>query len=137
LTFAAEVVRALIAHHGRYEPLIRIDGHGDAALLFVGNGRPYTFAGALALPIVPQADFARGLAVVAPRRITPALLPWLAPTILFGRARPSRRLLVGADLDAFDVSCVRPLPLQVDGEDLGDVERVAFASEREAVAVLA
>ena len=33
-------------------------------------------------------------------------------------------------------SCDRPLPLQADGEDLGDVEHVVFEAERDAVDVL-
>jgi hypothetical protein len=32
--------------------------------------------------------------------------------------------------------CDRALPLQVDGEDLGDVERALFEAERGAVTVL-
>jgi diacylglycerol kinase family enzyme len=85
---------------------------------------------------VPQANFARGLAFVAPRAVRPALLPSLLPTILLGRARPSRRLLAGADVDDLSVTCTRPLPMQADGEDLGNVETVEFEAEREAVAVL-
>lgn len=136
LTFAYEIVRALLAHRGRYEPSIRLAGIGEAALLFVANGRPYSYAGAVPLPIVPAADFARGLAFVAPRRVRPSLLPLLAPVLLFGRARPSRHLYAAADLDRLEVTCARPLPLQVDGEDLGDVEAAVFEAEREAVAVL-
>jgi hypothetical protein len=34
------------------------------------------------------------------------------------------------------VACDRPQPLQVDGEDLGDVEHAVFEAEREAVTVL-
>ena len=30
-------------------------------------------------------------------------------------------VLAGHDLDSFEVRCDRPLPLQADGEDLGDV----------------
>jgi hypothetical protein len=32
--------------------------------------------------------------------------------------------------------CDRPLPLQVDGEDLGDVREAVFEAERDAIAVL-
>jgi diacylglycerol kinase family enzyme len=35
------------------------------------------------------------------------------------------------------VRCDRPLPLQVDGEDLGDVDEALFEAERGAVSVLA
>ncbi len=33
--------------------------------------------------------------------------------------------------------CDRPLPLQVDGEDLGDAVSILFEAEREAVSILA
>jgi len=35
------------------------------------------------------------------------------------------------------VRCDAPLPLQVDGEDLGDVDSVLFEAERDAVSILA
>jgi diacylglycerol kinase family enzyme len=34
------------------------------------------------------------------------------------------------------VTCDRPLPLQADGEDLGDIEHAVFEARRDAVAVL-
>jgi hypothetical protein len=39
-------------------------------------------------------------------------------------------------VDAIELRADRPLPLQVDGEDLGDVERAAFEAERGAAKVL-
>ena len=45
-------------------------------------------------------------------------------------------MLTGADLDRIDVRCDRPLPLQADGEDLGDVEHAVFEAERDALDVL-
>ena len=47
-----------------------------------------------------------------------------------------RLLLAGHDLDRIVVRCDEPLPLQVDGEDLGDVTEAVFEAERDAVAVL-
>ena len=52
-----------------------------------------------------------------------------------GQAR-SRELLSGHDLDGIEIACDRPLPLQADGEDLGDVEQAVFEAERGALAVL-
>ena len=52
-----------------------------------------------------------------------------------GQAR-SRELLYGHDLDRIEIACDRPLPLQADGEDLGDVEHAVFEAERGALAVL-
>ena len=40
------------------------------------------------------------------------------------------------DLDRIEIVCDRPLPLQADGEDLGDVEHAELEAEREALPVL-
>ncbi len=39
-------------------------------------------------------------------------------------------------LDEIRVRCDEPLPLQADGEDLGDVAEAVFEAERDAVSVL-
>jgi diacylglycerol kinase family enzyme len=40
------------------------------------------------------------------------------------------------DADRIEIVCDRPLPLEADGEDLGDVETVVLEAERDAVTVL-
>ena len=133
--FAAAVVRALAARRGRLSPQLEIAGIGRAATAFVANGRPYTYAGRLPLPIAREAGFERGLDLVAPVVTTPASLPSTVARVLSGRVRGDR-FLVGHDLDRIEIACDRPLPLHVDGEDLGDVEQAAFEAERDAVSVL-
>jgi diacylglycerol kinase family enzyme len=44
--------------------------------------------------------------------------------------------LTGHNLDSFEVRCDEPLPLQADGEDLGDVTQATFEAERNALDVL-
>ena len=39
--------------------------------------------------------------------------------------------------DLIEIVCDRPMPLHVDGEDLGDVDAATFEAERGAVTVLA
>ena len=46
------------------------------------------------------------------------------------------RALAAHDLDRIVVRCDRPLPLQVDGEDAGDVVEAVYEAERDAVTVL-
>jgi hypothetical protein len=41
------------------------------------------------------------------------------------------------DADRIEIICDRPLPLQADGEDLGDADGAVFEAERAAVTVLA
>jgi diacylglycerol kinase family enzyme len=45
-------------------------------------------------------------------------------------------VITAHDLDRLVVRCDRPMPMQVDGEDLGDVETAVFEAERDAVTVL-
>ena len=60
---------------------------------------------------------------------------WTAYALLRGRPRAAE-VLVGHDLDRIEIKCDTPLPLQADGEDLGDVEQAVFEAERVAVSVL-
>ena len=50
--------------------------------------------------------------------------------------RPPVNLVAARDLDRIVVRCDRPLPLQVDGEDAGDVLEAVYEAERDAVTVL-
>ena len=134
LAFALAVVRLLAAERGHLEPALEVAGLGRAACAFVANTSPYTYAKGVPLPIAPDARFELGLDLVAPVRIRRRSLFRTAYALLAGRPRDG--ILYAHDADGFEIACDRPLPLQVDGEDLGDVERVTFEAERGAVAVL-
>ena len=134
LAFALAVVRVLAAERLHVEPKLEVKGLGRAASVFVANGAPYTYARGVPLPIVPQADFELGLDLVAPVRIRRRSIVRLVFEILTGRGRAG--LLYAHDEDGFEVVCDEPLPLQVDGEDLGDVDSAVFEAERGAVRVL-
>jgi diacylglycerol kinase family enzyme len=56
--------------------------------------------------------------------------------LLTGHPRPGKALYAH-DVDRIDVVCDSPMPLQADGEDLGDVTEAVFEAERGAVTVLA
>ncbi len=135
LAFAAAVVRALAARRGRLEPQLEIAGFGRAAAAFVANGRPYTYAGRLPLPIARDAGFEQGLDLVAPVAVGPASLLPTVVRVMTGRA-DGARFVVGHDLDRIEIVCDRPLPLHADGEDLGDVTEAVFSAERDAVSLL-
>ena len=135
LAFAVAIVRALAAHRGHIEPELEVTGLGRAALAFVANGSPYTYAKALPLPIAPEARFELGLDLVAPIRVRRRTLVGTAIRILTGRVR-SGPYLYGHDLDRVEILCDLPMPLHADGEDLGDVEHAVFEAERDAVSVL-
>ncbi len=56
--------------------------------------------------------------------------------VVLARSLPDDLELSGPDnLDRIIVHCDEPLPLQVDGEDTGDVYDVVYEAERDAVTV--
>jgi diacylglycerol kinase family enzyme len=133
--FAVAILRALVAHRGHLEPQLEVVGVGRAALAFVANASPYTYAKGLPLPIAPEARFELGLDLVAPIHIRRRSLLRTAIRLLRGRVR-SGPYLYGHDLDRVEIHCDHPMPLHADGEDLGDVEHAVFEAERGAVSVL-
>jgi diacylglycerol kinase family enzyme len=117
-----------------YGPAMQIEGLGRAASAFVVNGDVSTYFGPYAVRFAPDARFELGLDVAAPRELRSRSLPSIVWRSLRGRRRP--HILYGHDLDRITILCDRPLPLQVDGEDLGDVREAHFEAERDAAKVL-
>jgi len=135
IAFVRTFAQLVFERRGRFDPVLEIDGCGRAAFVLVSNGSPYTFLKALAIKTAPTAVFDDGLDFLAPRFLTPRTLPPLLFALATGK--PARNALRGHDLDRIEVRCDVPLPLQADGEDLGDVTEAVFEAERRAVAVLA
>jgi Sphingosine kinase and enzymes related to eukaryotic diacylglycerol kinase len=135
VAFIREAVGVVGKRLGRFEPVLEIEGLGRAAFALVANADPYTYAGPTPIHVAPEARLELGLDVVAPARVTPLTVPRLVRHILRGEREPDS-VLYGHDLDRIEVNCDRPLPLQADGEDLGDVSRAVFEAERGAVRVL-
>jgi diacylglycerol kinase family enzyme len=125
------------AHRGRFEPALEIAALGRAAFALVANGDPYTYAGPIPIHVAPEARFELGLDVIAPAAVGPLVLPRLLRYVFSGRGQAAAAdVRYGHDLDRIEIVCDRPLPLQADGEDLGDVENAVFEAERAAVRVL-
>lgn len=137
VAFVRALAGILAGRRGRLEPALTVVGHGRAAFALVANGDPYTYVRGLAVHAVPRARFDLGLDLVAPRAVTPWELPRLLRWAFTGRGQTSSpQTLYLHDLDEVEVDCDVPLPLQVDGEDLGDVLSARFTAERDALRVL-
>jgi diacylglycerol kinase family enzyme len=137
LAFTWEAVKLLAGRRGRYEPAVDIEGYGRVAFALVANTNPYSYAGGRPLYIAPEARFELGLDLVAPKRVRAAGIPRLVRFIVRGEGQQHADDIVYAhDVDRVELRCDVPLPLQVDGEDLGDVTSAIFESERGAVLVL-
>jgi diacylglycerol kinase family enzyme len=132
--FARAALAVVARRRGRFRPVLEVEGMGRAAFALVANCAPYTYLGALGLRVAPAASFDAGLDLVAPT----SLAPWSLPRFAWQAWRGARggRVLTAHDVDRIAIRCDRPMPLQVDGEDLGDVEAVVLEAERDAVTVL-
>jgi diacylglycerol kinase family enzyme len=132
--FVSTFAKLILERRGRLDPALDIEDYGRAAFVLVSNGRPYTFLKALAIQTAPEAAFDGGLDFLAPHFLTPRTLPPLLFALATGK--PARNAFRGHDLDRIEVRCDQPLPLQADGEDLGDVSEAVFEAERGAISIL-
>jgi diacylglycerol kinase family enzyme len=131
---AATAASVLLRARLKLEPRLEVVGRGRAAFVLAACGRPYTYAGRIPIRL---SGGGTGLDFVAPQQVTPRAAPRLVYRLLRGTLSAVPSVLAGEGLDGFDVRCDCPLPLQADGEDLGDVTEARFESEPDALAVLA
>ncbi len=119
---------------GASPPTLEIDGE-QAAFALVANCDPYTYFTRLPLRFAPGAEFEGGLDLVAPREVHPWLIPRMFTAAALGRRVGG--VIYRHDLDRLEIRGTGPVPLQVDGEDLGDVESATFECARGALTVFA
>jgi diacylglycerol kinase family enzyme len=134
LAYARVIARRLLRG---YEPRLELEGLGHAGLVFVSNDAVFSYAGPLPLCFSPEARFELGLDMTAPGRVGPWTAARLAGRLAAGRGiAGARGVLAAHDVDRIVVRCGELLPLQADGEDLGDVTEAVFEAERDAISVL-
>jgi diacylglycerol kinase family enzyme len=103
----------------------------DGYFTVVLNTSPYTFLGNRPFDIAPEATFDRGLVAVTVRALGLPMAATLARTALMNprTLRKSRNVDFRTDLESFEVVGHRPFPYQVDGDYLGEVDRLQFRHE--------
>jgi diacylglycerol kinase family enzyme len=134
LVFAWTAVKTLAESRLRFEPVLEIEGHGRASFALVANADPYSYVGRFPLRLPRGAQVDGGLDLLAPRSFRARSLPGAVSYILTGRTRLP--LVQLHDADRIEIRCDVPMPLQLDGEDIGDVTEVVLEAERDAVSVL-
>ena len=112
---------------------------GDGYFALALNSDPYTFLGNRPLHIAPEATLDRGMALATFRTIS--FVPFLriiASALGFGRPVGAHRQLdLRVDLAAFTVRALGPaLPVQVDGDYLGEVSVAEFGHQPDVLDVV-
>jgi diacylglycerol kinase family enzyme len=137
LAFVRAIVGFVASSGWRLPDVLEVKGGGRGALIVVSNAAVFTYAGAIAIRFCPDARFELGIdyaALSSPGALRIAR-GFLRAALGLGLAGLPEALS-GHDVDRIEVTCDGPLPLQADGEDLGDVEKVVFECDRDAVSVL-
>ena len=135
VAFRAVAWELLVGYAGRTADLeVRIDDREPAPSLSVMVGRtdPYTYYKGFGIRMTPEASLDEGLDVLSVRKLPRRSVPRIAWQV-FGSARHVHGRYVDYVHDAarVEVTSDRPFPVQVDGDSLGDHQRLAVELARE------
>jgi diacylglycerol kinase family enzyme len=140
--FAYSAVSTWFRHYEHDHPRFRVE-HVDppvepvgSAFTIVLNTNPYTYLGNRPFDAAPEATLDRGLVVLAMRKMTVPNILRLAGRALSKGGPPVGRLrFVDCRTDVTEVTVAgdEPFPYQVDGDHLGDTERLLFRHHPEAL----
>lgn len=126
----------------RRTPLLTLEEPGEPprtglAWLLVQNTAPWTFIGDRPINPSPRASFDTGLDLVALSVLQVPSTAWTVGQILAGRDDPrSKKMLRLHDLSGFTIRAAKPTAFQVDGDYLGERDKLEFASAPEALRVV-
>jgi diacylglycerol kinase family enzyme len=141
--FIWAAVSTWFRHYDRGHPRLRVELPDRPAveggyMAICLNSNPYTYLGNIPLNLAPEADLDRGLVMATFRSIQFATLLGLVGSVLRRGSwfRRHRTVDYRTDLDEATVVGLGPLPYQVDGDYLGDAERLAFRHEVDALTIV-
>lgn len=115
---------ALTQYRGaKPEVTLDVDGREPAKVLLAVccNARPFTYFGRFPVDVCPQARLDGGLDVFALERIRLATIPHLVWSLFVSRSHTGwRRVRYHHDLHSARLTADRPMPVQVDGDYIGE-----------------
>jgi diacylglycerol kinase family enzyme len=122
--FAFSAVTTWIRHYDRTRPRFTVQGV-ESSFAILLNTNPYTYLGNRPFDLVPEATLERGLASVTFRSLRLDHLLRAATAALSGAdIRRQRWLDVRIDQEQIVVEGHGPFPYQVDGDYLGEIDRL-------------
>jgi diacylglycerol kinase family enzyme len=125
---------AQLAATNRRVPLLTLQLPGESAQaglawMLVQNTAPWTYIGERAVNPNPRASFDTGLDVLGLKTLPMAgTAKAMAELALRGRSPRGKQVVRMHDLPGFTLTAAKPIAFQVDGEYLGEVDKLDFAS---------
>jgi diacylglycerol kinase family enzyme len=136
------MIGQFFAGDDRKSPPLSIERPGertesDLGTVVIQNTAPWTYVGDRAINPNPDASFDRGLDLLAMRNLHVTATA-RAVTQMYGRNADPRgkQVLRLQDQDEFTVVSTRPQAFQLDGDYLGERQKVHFVSVPEALRVI-
>jgi diacylglycerol kinase family enzyme len=139
--YTRATARAFLAMDRRHPPLtLHRPGETPETDLFLGivaNTAPWTYFRSKPIVLTPDVSFDTGLDLVAMRRMRTVGTLWAASGMLTPRGLRGRQARIYRDQSEFRLVSERPVPLEVDGDYLGECEAATFRSVPGALRVIA
>jgi diacylglycerol kinase family enzyme len=127
-------------HYDRSRPRFAVRVHDgpvvdDGLFTIALNTNPYTFVGTRPFDVAPEANLDRALSLVTLRSLDAVPLLRIAASALgSGRhLRRSRHVAHSSEVTLAEIDGYGPFPYQVDGDYLGELERLVLRHEPEAM----
>ena len=139
-------IRTALREYGRQlrrQPSIalqRPDGSGRDGLSFavISNVSPWTYLGNHPVTVNPRANFDSGLSLYGRLKMNPiSLVRGVADLLASERTPGGRAVVVEDDLAELVLSAPQPQPFEVDGDYLGERERIHFRTVPGALSIIA
>jgi diacylglycerol kinase family enzyme len=112
--------------------------HRELRVAIAGNSNPFTFLGERPFQVTPLADAERGLDFTGVRSLKlSSVLRFVWRAFGSGGHIHLRNVVGLHDLDRFEVTGAHALPLQLDGDYVGEDSRFEFSSVPAALSLLA
>jgi diacylglycerol kinase family enzyme len=141
IRYSRATARAFLAMDRRHPPLtLERPGEEPETGLFLGivaNTAPWTYFRSKPIVLTPDASFDAGLDLVAMRRMGTVGALWSMSGMLTPTGLRGRSARIYTDLAEFRLVSDRPVPLQVDGDYLGESEAATFRAVPSALRVIA
>jgi len=137
--FVFSVFSTWFRHYDRSRPRMRVTHAGgvisDGYFVLAVNKDPYTYLGSRPLEIAPEATFDRGLVGITLRTLSFGGLSNIAAKALRSGSSVARarKADYATDLTDMLVEGYGPFPYQMDGDHLGESDRLVFSHEPNAL----
>ncbi len=106
----------------------------DGYFTIVLNTNPYTYLGNRPLDLSPAATLDGGLVAVTFKTLrATTILRSLGGALLGGGVSPSKHVDLRTDLESLTIASAAPFPYQLDGDYLGETQRLEFEHRPDAV----